>query len=98
MVFTGMEWVIAGIFIVVLIFGAKKIPELARSMGKASVEFKRGKLEVEQELDEMRKDGGKASKRKLSGSALRKSAKELNIDIEGKTDDELKREIAAKVA
>ncbi len=28
--------------IVVLLFGAKKLPELARSMGKASSEFKKG--------------------------------------------------------
>ena len=28
--------------VVVLLFGAKKLPELARSMGKASSEFKKG--------------------------------------------------------
>ena len=31
------------ILIVVLIFGAKKIPELARSLGRASQEYKKAK-------------------------------------------------------
>lgn len=42
--------------IVVLLFGAKKIPELARSSGQAIGEFKRGRNEAEtdirDELDE----------------------------------------------
>jgi sec-independent protein translocase protein TatA len=37
----GPEWLVV-IGIVVLLFGAKKLPELARSMGKASSEFKKG--------------------------------------------------------
>jgi sec-independent protein translocase protein TatA len=37
----GPEWFVV-IGIIVLLFGAKKLPELARSMGKASNEFKQG--------------------------------------------------------
>jgi sec-independent protein translocase protein TatA len=37
----GPEWLIV-LGVVVLLFGAKKLPELARSMGKASSEFKKG--------------------------------------------------------
>jgi sec-independent protein translocase protein TatA len=37
----GPEWIVV-LLIVALLFGAKKIPELARSMGKASSEFKKG--------------------------------------------------------
>ena len=33
------------LLIVVLLFGAKKIPELARSVGRASSEFKKGMKE-----------------------------------------------------
>jgi sec-independent protein translocase protein TatA len=37
----GTEWlVIAGV--VVLLFGAKKLPELARSLGRSTREFKKG--------------------------------------------------------
>lgn len=57
MAFAGMEWIIVIIVIVLLLFGAKKIPELARSMGKARAEFSRGQSMVEKEIRETeRKD------------------------------------------
>lgn len=46
----GPELLILG-GIVVLLFGANKIPELARSVGKAEGELKRGRQEVEDELN-----------------------------------------------
>jgi len=39
----------------VLFFGSKKIVELARSMGRMSGEFKKGKADVERELRESEK-------------------------------------------
>nr|WP_286670847.1 twin-arginine translocase TatA/TatE family subunit [Halorarius litoreus] len=47
--------------VAVLLFGANKIPKLARSSGEALGEFKKGREEVEQELEEMR--GGKSERR-----------------------------------
>lgn len=44
------------LLIAVLLFGANKIPKLARSTGEAMGEFKKGRQEVEDELNEM-KDG-----------------------------------------
>jgi sec-independent protein translocase protein TatA len=43
---------IAGVLI--LLFGASKLPKLARSMGTATGEFKKGREEVEEELEEIR--------------------------------------------
>ncbi len=40
--------------IAVLLFGANKIPQLARSTGEAMGEFKKGREEVERELEEIR--------------------------------------------
>jgi TatA/E family protein of Tat protein translocase len=37
----GYEWIFIILIMVVLIFGAKKIPELARSFGKAKSEFEK---------------------------------------------------------
>ena len=37
------------IAVVALLFGAKKIPEIARSLGRAKGEFKKGLLEGEKE-------------------------------------------------
>lgn len=47
------------LLIAVLLFGANKIPKLARSTGEAMGEFQKGREEVEQELEEIR-DGEEA--------------------------------------
>lgn len=39
--------------VLILLFGASKLPDLARSMGSATGEFKKGRQEVEEELEEM---------------------------------------------
>ena len=54
----GMEWAVI-LLIAVLLFGANKIPKLARSSGEAIGEFQKGREEVEQELQDM-KDGSEA--------------------------------------
>jgi len=38
----------------VFIFGAKKIPELAKTLGKAKGEFEKGKIEGERELNDFK--------------------------------------------
>jgi sec-independent protein translocase protein TatA len=48
----GMEMVVI-LLIAVLLFGANKIPKLARSTGEAMGEFQKGRQEVEKELEEM---------------------------------------------
>ena len=42
------------LLIAVLLFGANKIPKLARSTGEAMGEFQKGREEVEQELQDMK--------------------------------------------
>jgi sec-independent protein translocase protein TatA len=37
----GPEWLVV-ILVIVVLFGAKKLPELARSLGRSSNEFKKG--------------------------------------------------------
>ena len=51
----GQEWIIVIVVVVVLIFGARKIPELARTFGKAKGEFEKGKIEGEKDLDKFKK-------------------------------------------
>ena len=45
----GLWQVIIIVLIIAVLFGAKKIPELARSIGKAKGEFKKGLIEGEKE-------------------------------------------------
>jgi sec-independent protein translocase protein TatA len=46
------------LFIAVLLFGANKLPALARSSGQAMGEFKRGRQELEDEIKRGVEDGG----------------------------------------
>ena len=50
----GQEWIFIIVIAVVLIFGAKKIPELAKTFGKAKGEYKKGKIEADKELKEFK--------------------------------------------
>ncbi|MGB6462641.1 MAG: twin-arginine translocase TatA/TatE family subunit [Nitrosotalea sp.] len=46
--------IIIVVVIAVLIFGAKKIPELARTFGKAKGEYEKGRIEGDKELKEFK--------------------------------------------
>ena len=39
------------LFIILLVFGSKKLPELAKGLGKGINEFKRASQEIQSELD-----------------------------------------------
>jgi sec-independent protein translocase protein TatA len=47
----GWPEILVILLIVVLLFGAKKLPELARGMGQALNEFRKAKDEFHRELD-----------------------------------------------
>ncbi len=46
----SMEWIWIGVIIIVLIFGAKKLPQLARSFGRAKGDYEKGRIESEKDL------------------------------------------------
>ncbi len=50
----GPELIILVIVVGVLIFGVKKIPELAKTFGKAKGEFEKGKMEGDKELKDLK--------------------------------------------
>ncbi len=50
----GYEWVWIIVIVGVLLFGAKKIPELARTLGKSRGEFEKGKMEGDKELNDLK--------------------------------------------
>lgn len=52
---SGWEWLIL-LAIVLLVFGAKRLPELARSVGKSMNEFKKGMNESKEPEDEVAGD------------------------------------------
>ena len=48
----GMQEILIIAFIVLLLFGGKKIPELMRGMGKGVKSFKEGMNEVEEQINQ----------------------------------------------
>ena len=61
------------LLIVFLLFGAKKLPELARGMGKAVKEFSAARDEIEKELSQPGPSGG-AQPKLLDATSQQKSA------------------------
>ena len=56
MFIAGQEIIIIIIIAAIMIFGVKKIPELAKTFGKAKGEYEKGKIEADKELAEFKKD------------------------------------------
>lgn len=52
----GTELLIIVAVALVLLFGAKKIGEIGRSLGKVGAEYKKGKMEAEKELKELQEE------------------------------------------
>ena len=62
MIPSGFEWIFIVVIVVVLIFGAKKIPDLARGFGKATTEFEKARIEAKRELRELKNAGTSSSR------------------------------------
>jgi sec-independent protein translocase protein TatA len=80
----GLEWVIIIGLIVVVFFGVRKIPELAKSFGKASAEFQKARIQAKRELQQMQSQGN------VGREKLETIAESLGIDYTNKNDDELR--------
>jgi len=52
----GGSEIILILFIILLLFGAKKLPELSRSFGKSLGEFKKSKEDLDRELRKIKDD------------------------------------------
>lgn len=78
----GTEWLVLLVVVIVFLFGARKIPDLARSIGRARGEFEKGRRESDEELEE--------KKEPTEREKLEKAANSLGISVEGKSDDELR--------
>lgn len=62
-IFGGQEMLFV-LLIVILLFGAKKIPELMKGLGKGVAEYKRAKDEVMSEIDKAKNDTSNTTEEK----------------------------------
>jgi sec-independent protein translocase protein TatA len=60
----GAGEIILILLVVLILFGAKKIPELAKGLGKGMSEFKKGLKEVESEIKDADKKAEQESENK----------------------------------
>lgn len=101
--FQGMEWVII-LFIILLIFGPTKLPQLARGLGKALYEFRRASQGLVEEEEEEKKKKPAAAKpsaeaksstgtTEISDELLKQLAAKLGITTEGKSREDLLKEV-----
>ena len=91
----GFEWVIVIIIIILVFFGVKKIPDLARSFGKASSEYQKSRFLAKKEIEELKNQSGSLTN--VQREKLESIADTLGIDYYGKTDDEVRVAINAEL-
>jgi sec-independent protein translocase protein TatA len=90
----GIEWIILLIIIaVLLLFGPQKLPELARGVGRALGEFRRGKMEIEREISmELSQTDTRDVRMRVE-----KAAGALGVAASGRSELQLKLDIARAV-
>jgi sec-independent protein translocase protein TatA len=99
---SGFEWIFIVVIVVVLIFGAKKIPDLARGFGKATSEFEKARIEAKRELRELKNAGTSSSTSTTTNTAanrekLESIADTLGIDYTDKDDEQLRLAIETEI-
>ncbi|MBS7604955.1 MAG: twin-arginine translocase TatA/TatE family subunit [Candidatus Bathyarchaeia archaeon] len=77
---------------VILLWGPSKIPELARSLGRAKAEFEKASKEYLYEMSKSKDASGSTS-----DESILLIAKALGINTEGKTKDQLIEEIIINI-
>ena len=76
------------LFIILLLFGGKKLPELARSMGSAVKEYSAAAKEPMKYVEEKTKDKDEEDR-----DAILEAAKKLGIETEGRSISEIAQDI-----
>ena len=81
----GAPEILLIVLVFVLLFGATKIPQLARTLGRAKGDFERGKIEGERELAAEQDE-----------TATLRRARELGIPTDGRPIEDIRKDIRAK--
>ncbi len=90
----GIEWILLLIVAaVILLFGPQKLPELARGVGRALGEFRRGRMEVEREITQQ----FTAMDTQEGRGRVERAAGALGLPASGKSELQLKLDIARGV-
>ena len=91
----GAEIIILVVVIAALFFGVKKIPELARSFGRASTEYEKARIEARKEIQQLRKQNNTTTN--IDREKLESIADTLGIDYSSKNDEDLRSSIETEI-
>jgi len=87
----GLPEMILILAVAIFFFGPEKIPELARSLGKAAGEFKKAQIETEREIKKV----GEPMDEK--DTKIHNLAIEMGLDVNNKTSEQLVEEIRSRI-
>ena len=93
----GTQEIVLIFLAVIILFGASKIPELARSLGMATGEFKKAQQEADRELKNVEKSLKEGGSKQEDSDKVKQMAKDFGIEVESKSDEELLEEIKEKM-
>jgi sec-independent protein translocase protein TatA len=91
----GIEWIIIIVIFLGLMFGSKKLPEIARGLGRITTEYEKARVQVGSEI-EMAKQNIYGNKN-LDREKLEDISDILGIDYSDKKDDELRLAIDSEI-
>ena len=93
------EIIVLVVVIGVLIFGAKKIPELAKTFGKAKGEFEKGKIQGDKELKDFKGEIDNAEKDNVTkDNAEKDNVTKDNAEKDNVTKDNAEKDNVTKEA
>jgi sec-independent protein translocase protein TatA len=87
----GLPELLLILVVALFFFGPDKIPEIARSLGKATGEFKKAQTETENEIKTL---GEPLSEKDIK---IHNLAIEMGIDVKNKTSEKLVEEIRSNI-
>jgi sec-independent protein translocase protein TatA len=94
----GIEWIIIIILFLALIFGSKKLPEVARGIGKATSEFEKAKIQMRREMEMVKTQSlDTIPNPNIDREKLEDIAETLGIDYSNKGDNELRTAIDSEI-
>jgi sec-independent protein translocase protein TatA len=100
MAIQGIEWVVIGVIIIILfLWGPEKLPKMARSLGQARREFEKASKGLEEELNKASSIARPSLAEASTPPAdkLLEVARSLGVSTEGKTREEIVKEIGEKL-
>jgi sec-independent protein translocase protein TatA len=94
----GSEWIIIIFVALVVLLGAKRLPEVARKFGKAAGEYNKTKNEVQNQFKDFTNTNLEVTGPiQNERQKLEKIAKSLGVDFNNKSDNELREIITSKI-